>query len=297
MSSSIDDIEASIETMVTKDENGVIESGITLNADAINANTSQLVLGKQEEGNINLYGTVSLSTESVDYTPRTISSPDVYLGAINLGVDSYLKNKISNIDISNWTISEFDGIANSPAVIYPELEMSSCSIFNNGIGNMISGACLPGGINMNPIEGIKLWAVPLTISDTSGNNYEFKAIIDDNNTSYLSIGDSLLINSEDTIINSENTIINKLNINGHILTQKELHTGIGSATVLALVINDNFAITTDGSVGVVINNNGNQEFRSGLNLSDIGYDSLVSFINSGTTQDGYTIRNGLIVKK
>lgn len=270
---------------------GEIGSRITISADAIDANTSQLVLGKQGEDHNNLYGTVSLSTESVEYIPRTASSPDVYLGAINLGIDSYLKNKISNIDISDWTISEFDGSANSPAVIYPELEMSSCSIFNNGISNMATGACIPGGINMNPVEGIKLWAVPLTISDTSDNNYEFKAITDNNDVSYLSIGDSLLINSENTIIN------NKLKIAGQVLTQKELHTGSGSATIMALVINNNFAIASDGRVGVVVDNNGSEEFRSGLNLSETGYNDLASFINSGSTQAGYTVRNGLIVRK
>lgn len=238
---------------------------------------------------------IILSADKIDFNNKTIS------GGISI-IDKNLEDENSYGKGSVELKANNDGFS-----LLTTKNLGTVGTYGNGTitssldlnyftapGSM-SGAL--GNINLNPAGDSTFNYAPLVLNSesigTSGSGYpmEYQGdILTVNGTSRFN--GNITLNGKVSGFNADS-----ISIGNQILTQKELHTGIGSATVTVLTINDKFAVAVDGSVGVVIDNNGSQEFRSGLNLSDIGYDSIDSFINSGSTQNGYTIRNGLIVRK
>lgn len=70
---------------------------------------------------------------------------------------------------------------------------------------------------------------------------------------------------------------------------------LGTTTYLCISpnssVNSGLLIAADGTLGVNVNG----VFKRGFDLSSTGLTDIAAFVNSGSTQGGYTIKNGLIV--
>lgn len=145
----------------------------------------------------------------------------------------------------NHTVSE-DPFIGAHNVKYSNIQL--------GFNDQTDGVCVSVG-KINPFE--------ITIGDSSLTYNSLK------------IGDNVILNNQELTIG--NFSIEVVELSG----------------TKYLSINDSILIDSEGKLGIIDNN----VFKPGMNLENTGYTNIVDFINSGSTQAGYTIKNGLIVAR